>query len=199
MNSITFVVISKIVNRIIKKRRKALENEYPGINLVVFKEAGGCLSPSRIPGLREAGWLPSHEPQMDVPIKVLKKAPAKRGRPRKTPIGRHKSLIAQPPERACAKRVPKTPETMELHVDTKPASEKCVEMMAVAVEDVDWLADQLKPIVVEMKRHSMSGPFHQPVNASEAPGYYKIIPFPIGERRGCHEAFHGISLSFSQT
>ncbi|VDM26759.1 unnamed protein product [Hydatigera taeniaeformis] len=48
-------------------------------------------------------------------------------------------------------------------------------------ESVDALAERLRPVLEAVKAHKFAGPFLAPVTASEAPGYFNIITFPIGK------------------
>lgn len=48
-------------------------------------------------------------------------------------------------------------------------------------ESVDALAERLRPVLEAVKAHKFAGPFLAPVTAAEAPGYFNIITFPIGE------------------
>eukprot|EP00108_Taenia_solium_P008382 TsM_001010700 transcript=TsM_001010700 gene=TsM_001010700 len=47
-------------------------------------------------------------------------------------------------------------------------------------ESVDALAERLRPVLEAVKAHKFAGPFLAPVTAAEAPGYFNIITFPIG-------------------
>lgn len=45
------------------------------------------------------------------------------------------------------------------------------------------LEEELRPVLTQVKNHAMAGPFLKPVNPSDAPGYYQIIAFPMGEQQ----------------
>lgn len=48
-------------------------------------------------------------------------------------------------------------------------------------ESVDALAERLSSLLEAVKSHKLAFPFLKPVTAAEAPGYFDLIVFPIGE------------------
>lgn len=53
-------------------------------------------------------------------------------------------------------------------------------------EAMDALAERIRPVLESVKAHKFAGPFLAPVTPAEAPGYFNIITFPIGESYYMH-------------
>ncbi|KAL3320242.1 Histone acetyltransferase kat2b [Cichlidogyrus casuarinus] len=201
----------EVLNRILKRRQSGLNKTYPGLQASDFKH--GPLQPGQIQGLRDCGWsqlscVRPQEPLRDdssdeerngiIALSELDSpqhsTPVRRSRVcNSSPsISRDRSTRSTRHERSS--RISEC--TSEEAVSTNneeaiPPLEKSSWGPEQALnsswsrESIAVLQDRIRVVLHAVKTHPQAAAFQEPVDPESAPGYYDIIPMPIGSFTNC--------------